>query len=81
MTALARQCGLAQPLLSEFERGQRLPDLFDFVRWTRGLGMTPQTIVSLLDQLIADPELDLPPIPPPPPRLTKGRSKESREGP
>lgn len=78
--ALAERSGLAQPLISDFERDERIPDVFDLLRLFRGLGIGADEGFALLEALMADSALDLPPIPAPPPRLTKGRPKESREG-
>ena len=75
LTVAAQASQLRQPLLSDFERGERLPDVFDFVRWARGLGVSPDEGVRMLSELIDDPSLDSPPIPAPPPRKTKGRPR------
>jgi transcriptional regulator with XRE-family HTH domain len=74
--ALSRRSGIAQPLISDFERHERIPDVFDLVRLFKALGIGPDKGFALLETLMDDASLDRAPIPAPPPRLTKGRPKE-----
>lgn len=58
--ALARRTGLGQPWISEIERAVRLPDVFDFVRLMRGLGVRRSDAMTLLETIIDDDGLDMP---------------------
>lgn len=76
-SALSRRSGVAQPLISDFERHERIPNVFDLVRLFQALRVGAQEGFDILCQLVANPALDRA-SPPPPPRLTRGRPKDSR---
>lgn len=78
-SALSRRSGVAQPLISDFEHHERIPNVFDVFRLFRALGIGAEEGFAILDSLTGDTSLHRASAPPPP-RLTKGRSKESREG-
>ena len=76
-SALSRRSGVAQPLISDFEHHERIPNVFDLLRLFRALGINADQGFAILDSLLTDSSLDRASAPPPP-RLTRGRPKESR---
>lgn len=55
---LAEKLDRPQPWVSEVENGERYPDVFDFVRWCRALGMEDDLAYDLLKDIVDNPSLD-----------------------
>ena len=56
---LAKAVGRPQPWISEVENGMRYPDVFDFVRLCRALGVTNDLAMELLEGIVDDRLLDV----------------------
>jgi transcriptional regulator with XRE-family HTH domain len=44
--ALARLCGIAQPNIAAFERGQRQPSMQSILKLAQGLNLAPETLLA-----------------------------------
>lgn len=81
---LAKKMKRPQPWISEVENGARYPDVFDFVRWCRALGVEDDLALDLLKDIVDDRALDLkvkPRVPKSRPKPGAKRRRKSRQRP